>query len=521
VSVGRRTRVGLVVLSATALVLVALIIAGLLAQRAAVVAEPQAAPPLTFAPPATTAPASTPAAAGVLSDRFGFVWVDERSRQLRVRPETGQGGFELAAGPYRFSYCSCAVSPDGTRIAYWTAIPPGVELRVVEVARPTQQAAIYRAPDDRRISAATWSSDGSGILFSLEGVPAPGAPVGNPPNTSLLVIEAGGGSARTLIGSTRGSPVYVPLGWDRAAGLASAGESGEGGYMRGYVTVRTFGDPAPKRTNIAEDVLMLSVAVSTDQRFAFGLFSDPARNTLRWWSLGDYGTIQSGPQLDHAVGPRWRPLTSEIGWIEGGVLQLLDVEHGTRRAGAAFPSTGYGLSGFRHDGSAVVGSGPAMLLLEIGSGRSETIGSLGYIAASVKFTAPPVTQPSSSAGAQPPLNPLELKVIDALGTLGITGQRAQLPFRNASIWADFGTAASALFVSAYPLGTVDRNFSVVDERQFAGIAVQHVRRPPDATMSSRFECSGDEYWVNGVVPPGFADMDAFVDRLIRALACSR
>jgi hypothetical protein len=352
-------------LSAIALIVIALVVSGVIAQRRSSVAEPETTPPITAGSPATTA-----AAASVLSDRFGLVWVDERSRQLRVRPETGQGGFDIAAGSYGFSYCSCAVSPDGTRIAYWTAIPPGVELRVVEVTRPTQQAAIYRAPDDRRISAAAWSSDGSGILFSLEGVPAPGSPVSNPPNTSLLVIEAGGGSARTLIGSTRGSPVYVPLGWDRAAGLASAGESGEGGYMRGYVTVRTFGDPAPQRTNIAEDVLMLSVGVSIDQRYAFGLFFDPSGSTLRWWRLGDYGTIQNGPRLDHAVRPRWRPLTSEIGWIDGDVLQLLDVERGTRRAGAAFPSTGYGLSGFRQDGSAVVGSGPAMLLLEIGS-RSE------------------------------------------------------------------------------------------------------------------------------------------------------
>jgi hypothetical protein len=112
-------------------------------------------------------------------------------------------------------------------------------------------------------------------------------------------------------------------------------------------------------------------------------------------------------------------------------------------------------------------------------------------------------------------------VIDALRTLGITGQRAQLPFRNASIWADFGTAASALFVSAYPLGTLDRSFSVVDERQRAGIVVQQVRRPPDVRISTRFECSGDEYWVDGAVPPGFADLDAFVERLIRALGCSR
>ena len=134
--------------------------------------------------------------------------------------------------------------------------------------------------------------------------------------------------------------------------------------------------------------------------------------------------------------------------------------------------------------------------------------------------APPAAASASGdpSPTQPPLNALEVKVIDALGRLGITGQRAQLPFRDASIWADLGSG-SQLFVSAYPLGTVDRNYIVLDERRLAGITVQHVQRP-SATISSRFECSGDEYWVGGAVPPGFADLDAFVERFISALACS-
>jgi len=142
-------------------------------------------------------------------------------------------------------------------------------------------------------------------------------------------------------------------------------------------------------------------------------------------------------------------------------------------------------------------------------------------------SSPAATAPASSAAAsvpsdpsptQPSLNGLEVKVIDALGRLGITGKRAQLPFRDASIWADFGSGFE-LFVSAYPLGTVDRNYIVLDERRLAGITVQHVQRP-SATISTRFECSGDEYWVRGAVPPGFTEMDAFVERFISALACS-
>ncbi len=135
-------------------------------------------------------------------------------------------------------------------------------------------------------------------------------------------------------------------------------------------------------------------------------------------------------------------------------------------------------------------------------------------------SAPPLTQPSGPEGTQPPLTGLELKVINALGTLGITGLRAQLPFRDASIWADLGSG-SQLFVNAYPLGTVDRNFTVIDDRQVAGIRVQHVWRPSsaDGVTSSRFECTSDEYWVRGAVPPGFVDIDALVERFIGALGC--
>ena len=108
-------------------------------------------------------------------------------------------------------------------------------------------------------------------------------------------------------------------------------------------------------------------------------------------------------------------------------------------------------------------------------------------------------------------------MIAALGTLGITGQRAQLPFNEASIWADFGSGRH-LFVTAYPFSTVDRNYTVIDERQIARILVQHVQRA-SGTISSRFECSGDEYWVAGADPPGLPNIDVFVERLV-SVVCS-
>ena len=327
------------------------------------------------------------AAASILRDRVGLLWVQEPTG-LRIRPETGGDGSTVPALPYSFSWCSCAVSPDGTRLAYWTsrATPDNVEMRIVDLARPGSPTTIYRAPTGQRISSATWSSDGTGILFASEGTHPPGSPVGSPPNPSLLVIEAGGGAARTL---DRGAGVYVPLGWDRTAGIAAAALSGEGGYMTGYVTVRTSGDPAPKRAAMRDSSYVMSVEVSSDQRYALGIFFQlgQAGRAVRWWKLADFAAMTEGPRVDSLFGAKWRPGTAEIGYIAAGTFHLFDVELGTTRSSGALPSADYAIAAFRHDGSAVAASSPSQsnVLLEIASGRSENLTGSGQIAGAFRI----------------------------------------------------------------------------------------------------------------------------------------
>ena len=510
----RRITAPFLVLSAIALFVIALVVVGLLAARPSAVAKPAATPLDSTSPatsPATTAPTSASAPAGVLSDRFGLLWIPPRGATgVNVQPETGQGGFVIPTQEWRFSMCSCAASPDGTRVAYWAGSSSGtIELRVVDVTRPGLGTAIYKPPAEQRGTALAWSSDGNGILFSLEGWPTPGGPVGAVSSTALLVIEATGGAARTL---ATGDSLYVPLGWDRGAGVAAAGLSGEGGYMIGYLTARTNGDPAPRRTAMPESILMGSVRVSTDQRYILGMFLAGQAGTVRWWRLADAGAMVTGPKLE--AQPAWRPQSSQIAWVVNDTLQLLDVASGVTSS-AALPPGHYLTVAFRVDGSAVATtSGTSYVLVDIASGRSAALALSGYIVGSVRFS-PPQTQPE---GTQPPLTSLEDKVISALWKIGISGQRAQLPFRDASIWADFGSGRH-FFVSAYPLGVVDRNYAVLDQRQVAGITVQHVQRA-SGTISSRFECSGDEYWVAGADPPGFQNIDVFVERFVNVLGCS-
>lgn len=400
----RRTPVPVVLATSAAAILLALILGTAVAERRA--ATPAASPsPAQSAAPATasTAPeeSRTPTASATtsfLSDRFGFVWVDEPRGLLRVRPEAGGSESTIVARPYGFNDCGCRVSPDGTRIAYWInrATPENVELRVVDLSRPTQPTTIYTAPSAQRISGAAWSSDGTGILLAVEGVSPPGSPPGSPPHPALLAIEVGGGAPRTL---DTDAGVYVPLGWDKTAGIAAAALSGEGGYMFGYVTVRTSGDPMPRRTAVSEDVYVESVEVSSDQRYALGVFFERGQTggTVRWWRLADFApTTTGGPILAGQFGAKWRPGTAEIGWALGRELQLLDIERGATRVAGPLPAGGYAIAAFRYDGSAVVvttASGSSKLLLDLTSGASETISGPGYVAEAVRMPAPPPALP--------------------------------------------------------------------------------------------------------------------------------
>lgn len=382
----RRSGAPFLVVSALALSVIALVVVGVIADRRSAVPEPSATPLDARSPtasPAPTAPTSTPTAAGVLSDRFGFLWIPRRDAAgLNVQPETGQGGFVIPTQGWRFSACGCAASPDGTRVAYWAGSSPGtIELRVVDVASPGLATAIYRPPAEQRGTALAWSSDGAGIVFSLEGWPTPGGPVGAVSSTALLVIEATGGAARTL---ATNDAVYVPLAWDRVSGVAAAGLTGDGGYMTAYLTARTAGDPAPRRTAMPEPILMGSVRVSADQRYVLGWFFAGQAGTLRWWKLADAGAMVTGPKLE--VQPTWRPRSNQIGWVVNQTLQLMDVERGVMSS-AALPPGSYLTLAFRVDGSAVAAtSGTSYVLLDIASGRSAALSVDGYIVGGVLFT---------------------------------------------------------------------------------------------------------------------------------------
>jgi hypothetical protein len=138
----------------------------------------------------------------------------------------------------------------------------------------------------------------------------------------------------------------------------------------------------------------------------------------------------------------------------------------------------------------------------------------------VPSPANPIGSPSPPPDATPqPLNRLEVKIIDALVRLGVTGHRAQLPYENANIYARLSTG-SDLFVNAWPTGADRGEWSAIDERQLAGIRVQRVQYASSSVQRDRFACAGETYEVSGASPPGFRDMDAFVAGFVRAIGCA-
>lgn len=125
--------------------------------------------------------------------------------------------------------------------------------------------------------------------------------------------------------------------------------------------------------------------------------------------------------------------------------------------------------------------------------------------------------PFPDTGSPPPLNVLEAKIVKALASLGIEGNRAEHSFAGASIWAQFD-GDRALFINAHPTGTDHSDVAVLSERLIGSVTVQRVEHT-SGLIRDRFQCGDTMYETDGAVPPGFADFEQFLARLTHGLGC--
>lgn len=138
--------------------------------------------------------------------------------------------------------------------------------------------------------------------------------------------------------------------------------------------------------------------------------------------------------------------------------------------------------------------------------------------AAVRPETPPTTRGGGGTTARPPLNALEQKIVGALSMLGIEGVPAELNFESAAIGAVFDDG-SELYIGGFRTGTDGGDFIVRSERRIKGLVVLNVSYPSTSDFRERFDCGGITYEIQGGTPPGFGDIDDFLEGMIDKLGC--
>jgi hypothetical protein len=374
---------------AAAILALAVITGGVLAPPRPSTSAPE---PLATAAPtaqltATAAPRPSPSVgSGVLSDRFGFIALDQRNT-MYVRSE--RSDVSLAS----FDASRAWVSPDGRQIAY-VSLGQVREIRV-RPAAGTSERVIVRlglGPEDS-VSGLAWSNDASGLLLAT-GSAADTGP-GTPAKLETVDIASG---LRALIAQRNDGRVYDPLAWDRAGKVVGVRETGAGGYATAYIAIDL--SQAPPRVTSFPFVVPSRIGLlfaSSDARFV--AFQDPDSLAIRWFPIADYAKNAS---VSGAQGtPRWKPGTSQLAWVvpagsagplppDADKLFLYDVVTGQRSIAAQSSSIpGAHILAFRPDASAVILAAQSALdatVLELATGSTTAVrSSQGFIYAWVRL----------------------------------------------------------------------------------------------------------------------------------------
>jgi hypothetical protein len=316
----------------------------------ATVVDPSASQSATATPPAAT---GTPAPGGAIyNDAFGFIVAPgSNSTAATIRKES------TSAPVATFDQQGFAVSPDGTRIAYWTPERNGArsELRVVTAAAPSSSQFSSSLSANEHGGGIAWSSDGTTLLYAVN--------LGDPTTSSTVrtVDLRSGGAAQVVLTSTAAGVILQPIAWSSSTHLAAVGETGEGGFMTTYDVINfTSNPPTSTRANVPVQIPMSSVKASSDALFAVGL--DLNARGFTYWPLQTMsGAGHHPPESKYgmATGFAWRPGTHEIGFIgPSNQFWLCDVDKenplGCGHTAFSGVPEGAFVKAFRADGSAVL-----------------------------------------------------------------------------------------------------------------------------------------------------------------------
>lgn len=201
---------------------------------------------------------------------------------------------------------------DGSRVTYWTESAAAAELHILELGNGNDRI-VARFPDRRGIGI-VWSTDGTGLLISLDEARHPQFFIAR----VLVAVDIASGTTREVyrgIGPSGAS--VIPLVWRRSPEIFAAYETGPGGYHFGYTVIRP--GQAPIRTD--PDGQMIDMTASSDGAFISGQWSGvQGERALRVWPVDSFANGSElkfvAPELLNSQA-RWWPGRHEIAFVVG------------------------------------------------------------------------------------------------------------------------------------------------------------------------------------------------------------
>lgn len=214
---------------------------------------------------------------------------------------------ETDATPIR-TVPSFQFTTDGSRVTYWSVSAGVAQLHVMELTGGSDR--IVATFPDRRPGGIAWSTDGTGLLVSVDDSADPRYQIAR----VMLAVDVASGATREIyrgIGPSGAS--VVPLVWRRSPEIFAAYETGPGGYSFGYTVIRP--GQSPIRTD--PDTSVVGMTASGDGALVSGVWLFEGGGVIKVWPADDFSKkteLKMSP--DERVGQQyWWPGRTEIAYL--------------------------------------------------------------------------------------------------------------------------------------------------------------------------------------------------------------